>query len=438
MEDRALTTGYYLGWSMAAAGSLFLVRAPVFEALVFLATFSFSFNLVGPDLADFLLPPLLFAGLLFGHISLRWFRSPGHFQALVAALAISFAISNIVGAPEVRALVRLLSNIALFLFLGLYVNSRGRVRILFFGCLSGVVVGLAVGALGRGGVLTVPDLFFPPDRDPRFSGLMGDPNVLCLFLVVLFLWMVDETVEPKLWRHGRPLKLALMIVLLMGIAASFSRAGWLGLGLALSSYGWIALRRRGLLRALKMTGYLSVAVFSVGLALSSMGYSEQVRERFAIRTAAQVDPGTAMRLSFHFTKRAVSVARENPWGVGTGRTERLLATDLGSLGAHNTFVQVLSDNGWFSGALFIVIALLVAYEVYGRSKRASASCFGLSFSMIFAALISVGAVASFHDILSWPIAWLPLSLAAVTLWPGKSGGDRANFTEGAIAEDLAD
>jgi O-antigen ligase len=123
-----------------------------------------------------------------------------------------------------------------------------------------------------------------------------------------------------------------------------------------------------------------------------------------------------------YTRHAFGLALQHPLGLGPGRTEETYSNgssvERGKVGAHDTYVQVLSDYGWLAFASFACILLFCGSRIRRLAKRQIEEL-GLSFVWLFSALIGCAALAMFQDILFWPFPWLLPALAMAALAANK-------------------
>ncbi|HET7640688.1 MAG TPA: hypothetical protein VFK47_18410, partial [Ktedonobacteraceae bacterium] len=138
----------------------------------------------------------------------------------------------------------------------------------------------------------------------------------------------------------------------------------------------------------------------------------EIEKRFWMEDYSEKE---AERYGFAYTKRALHLGMENPLGVGTGQTGRIFATDDGlSLGAHNTYVNILSDNGWVSAALFAGSIAILWYKIWILRKKYT-HLLGVDVNMVLAALTGVLSNAMWQDMVLWNFVWLIPSLCLVLL-----------------------
>lgn len=401
----------------------FVGRWRVFDVVVFCALALLNLNMVGPDPGDFLFPFLLVTGLFLGYLHLRDLRFSSALKLFFFGFIVFYAISNIAGRPVSAALGHLASNIALFCFLKLYVVSTQRMRRVLAAILFGAVASsaLAVAAMLR--VWNPPkSIFFPvfEEKSGRFSALLSNPPILALLSVFLAIWLLDEVLKPKLWRGSTGLKVMLLVLALFQVAVTVTRSGWLNLAVALICYSLIELKRRRPGRKVVIVAMVLIATLG-GLALvPGSAYRRILQDRiksFVNPTVYGYDESDRMR--FYYTIRAIDLAGDNPWGLGSGRTETLFQSELTglNLGAHNAYVQIMSDNGWGTFLFFMSILGCIGLAVIRKMIKHDESHFGFSYQVLFSGLAGLAVEGMFHDLIGWNLAWILPSFAAISLWP---------------------
>lgn len=400
-------------------------RHHVFDIVVFCALASLNLNIVGPDPGDFLFPILLVTGILLGYLHRRDFRFPPFLKILLGGFLGFYTLSNIVGDPVSEALGHLASNIALFCFLKLYVVSIQRMRLVLFAILFGAVASSVFAVAAMANVWNPPESIFYPvfeEASGRFMALSADPPVLAIVTAFIAIWLLDEALWPKLWRGSTWLKSILFVLAIFQMGVTLTRSGWLNLGVALACYSLIELRRKWFGRKVVLVAVVLIATLG-GLALVS---GSDYRRFLQDRIESLVNPTVygydeSERLGFYYTIRAIQVARDNPWGLGSGRTETQFQSELTllNLGAHNTYVQIMADNGWATFLCFVSVLGYIALATIRKMLRdEEKSKFGFSYQVLFSGLAGLAAEGMYHDLIGWNIAWLLPSLAAILLWPG--------------------
>jgi putative inorganic carbon (hco3(-)) transporter len=202
----------------------------------------------------------------------------------------------------------------------------------------------------------------------RVSGTFGHPNSLAGYLVMLILINL-----ALFWAPISPrVKLALAGTLLLMITAlilTFSRAGWLALGLAgmfslyLIFFRWI--KHRGLSFLLSLGLLFIFFIVSVGLITP-------LRQRLFLE-----DYGAA-RTRIPLTQVALNIIGHHPWlGIGLG-DYTMAAPDYDTTPegisyefprpVHNEFLLIAAEQGLPALGLFLVIFLYVVIQLFHLSQ----------------------------------------------------------------------
>src|SRR5205807_991351 len=106
----------------------------------------------------------------------------------------------------------------------------------------------------------------------RAVGLFKDPNVFGAFLVPAALIVIDETLSRKLLTGRRDTKIAMFLVLALGVVFSFSRAAWVTLAVGIATMIVIySLRRGGGRRAVALLAVVAFAGGAVAVAVAASG-----------------------------------------------------------------------------------------------------------------------------------------------------------------------
>jgi hypothetical protein len=409
-------------------------RWTLFDVCVFGATASLSFNMVGLDPNDILFPVLLVAGLALGCLRAENCAFPLALRTLAGAFVVLYAASNVVGQPVFGAVGHFVCNVTLLLVLKMYVRSQERMRKVMWGLLVG---GLVSSGLSFAAVLKVvelpPTMFFPvrEEESGKFSGLLADPPIIAVYSSLVALWMVDEIIRPKLWRRYGAGKMLVLAVCIVQVAATLSRSGWLNIGVSGLTFGLIEVWKKGFGRAAVLVSRVCVPLAVAILAVAGFEYKDVVKVRLqSVVDSTVYGYDESKRMEFYYTRQALEVALKNPWGVGSGRTETLFKSDETglNLGAHNTFVQVLSDNGWATFCVFAVIVAYVGRSAWRSAVARKATQFGVSYQFVLSGLAGLAAEGMYHDLIGWSIAWFLPSMAAILLWPSWRG--RGIWVEG--------
>jgi O-antigen ligase len=401
---------------LAAAMSVFvaLLSRTVYVLVTCSAVAMLHVNLVGIDPSEILFPTLLIVGLLARHLNLRRLPLPAPLAFLCMAFAASYVASMLTNF-ELAEVGHVASNIVFFCFLVLYIDSPHRMKHVMGSFAFGAIVAAAFAVAAIVGIWSPPNYFFEVVRDFRFMGLLGDPNIVALSCSIVVVWLYDEMLAPKLLRLPRWMLGLGIVIALAQLALTQSRAGWLNLLVTFLCYGACEVYKGRLRHAIKLlaaalvTGTLSLAV------VVSIGAERLLLNRLESFVTPELD---AERVGMTFTRNALGLAADNPLGVGPGHTALALGqfnVDGIPIGAHNSYVQILVENGWLAFVLLLLILVFIGRSVVIRVTHEQER-FGVSFPFLAAALAGLAANAAFHDLIAWKMAWLIPCVAGVALW----------------------
>ena len=380
-----------------------------YDAAVSLGIFLLAAVRLEPAPSDVVFAVVIAVAFVTGRMHLQ--RVPLAVTMLVGA----FLALNLVASIEVIDPARAVTYLGITLYLGVfglwlagYVDSRRRARLV----LTSYVLAAGISAFVAVLALFVP---FPGGSalvaGPRAQGLFKDPNVFGPFLVPAALFLLEESVFPRLLRFRLPMKLALLSAVTVGVVFSFSRAAWLNLALGVVVMVLVlALRRRGRKRALgilaAMVGACAI-LFAVLAATSSLTF---LQER------AQIQAYDTQR--FGAQASGVDFALQYPLGLGPGQFER-----VSEISAHSTYVRAMAEEG-FLGLSVVLALMLVTLGFALRNAFAGRDTYGIGSAALLAAWLGLLANSVFVDTLHWRHLWF----VAALIWAGTTA--RAVRTRG--------
>jgi O-antigen ligase len=372
-----------------------------YDAAVSLGIFLLAAVRLEPAPSDVVFAVVIAVAFVTGRMHLQ--RVPLAVTMLVGA----FLALNLVASIEVIDPARAVTYLGITLYLGVfglwlagYVDSRRRARLVLTSYvlaagISAFVAVLALFAPFPGGSALV--------AGPRAQGLFKDPNVFGPFLVPAALFLLEESVFPRLLRFRLPMKLALLSAVTVGVVFSFSRAAWLNLALGVVVMVLVfALRRRGRKRALgilaAMVGACAI-LFAVLAATSSVTF---LQER------ARIQAYDTQR--FGAQASGVDFALQYPLGLGPGQFER-----VSEISAHSTYVRAMAEEGFLG--LFVVLALMLVTLGFAlRNAFAGRDTYGIGSAALLAAWAGLLANSVFVDTLHWRHLWF----VAALIWAGTT------------------
>jgi hypothetical protein len=370
----------------------------------------------GPSPSDFVFPLIVTAALLSGSLRLTTARNPRDFLLLTSAFLALFCLSAAIGGYDTTYLGYTALNLALCVFIKLYIRSAREAAVLLKALTTGAVACGILGAAAFFGWWSPnPRFFFDPVRDSRFFALRGDPNMLAIITAVLLIWLIDELLYPKLWTRRPYVKFVLVGLGGLQLAVTFSRAGVVFLLAGLACYVALLLQkpRPGRLGRL---GVLLTMLVGIAVATSyesrRAAYGAEIAERLTLEEDESA--------RFGHTRRGLTLAAEHPFGVGPGWTKFVLSDSNGPFTTHNTLVEILADNGWLACALLcLAYGWLISRAVVKAVRQERALC-GVSYECLAALLVGLAACSFFHTLTYVNLCWIPPSLAWAVLWPPAS------------------
>jgi O-antigen ligase len=236
----------------------------------------------------------------------------------------------------------------------------------------------------------------------RAVGLFKDPNVFGAFLVPAALIVIDEALSRKLLKGRRVTKLAMFLVLALGVVFSFSRAAWVSLALGIAAMIMIhAMRRGGGRRAFALLAIVAVAGGAVAVAVAASGSVSFLQQR------AQVQSYDSER--FGAQQAGLKLVAQYPFGVGPGQFE--LYTGIS---AHSMYIRALAELGILG--IVVVLALMLGTLLLALKNAVLArETYGIGSAPLLGAWIGLIVSGFVVDTLHWRHLWL----VAALIWAGS-------------------
>ena len=239
-----------------------------------------------------------------------------------------------------------------------------RMRLVIGAYIGTAVLGSIVGTLGYLHIIPGADML---TKFGRAKAFFNDPNVFGPFLILPAMYLLQRVL---LGSRGRAVWAGLLLmVLVVGVFASFSRAAWghFAASAAIVFLLIFVLEAKALdkvrMLMIAMAGALMVAVAIAGL-LSI----PSVSELFEVRASSQnYDEGETGR--FGRQGYAFEMALANPLGIGPNEFSTRRITEL----PHNSYVNVLLVYGWGGGFVFYMLVAVTIWRgltfVFRRSPN---------------------------------------------------------------------
>ena len=234
--------------------------------------------------------------------------------------------------------------------------DMGRLRIIYRAYVVGALITAVLGILGYFHAFPGAEIFTLYDRA---KGAFQDPNVFGPFLVPPVLYLSYGLLQRNL--TFAPIRAGILLILMMGILLSFSRAAW---GLVIISGGLLyVLQFASEKRAEKRLQMIIILVVGLAVFSSILLIALQfdaVGAMFSERAKAvqDYDGGNLGR----FARHAIGFqwALENPLGIDPLEFGLTLGEDT-----HNIWVKSLMAYGWLGFASYLTMTI---WTIFGPAK----------------------------------------------------------------------
>ena len=376
-----------------------------YEAAALLGFLLLGVVFVEPSPPDVVFAVVIAIAAVTGRIELSRVRP------VVALLLGTFIALNLVSAFEAidPARAGLFFSITFYLivfavWLCSFVDSPGRARVVVVGYVIAAVASAVVSSLA----LFVPfpgSEIFLLEGCCRAKGLFQDANAFGPFLVPAAVIVLQEVFEPRLLNVNRLIKVLAVLILLIGVLASFSRGAWINAAIALVVlFVVMAIRRGGARRAGKMLALLLAVGAGIAAVVSLTGSVQFLDQRAALQ---EYDTSR-----FSAQRTGIELASTNPVGIGPGQFE-----DIADISTHSTYVRVLAEQGLVGFAVIFAL-LMVTLLLATRNALAGRSTYGIGSAALLAAWCGILVNSLVVDTLHWRHLWM----IAALIWVGSMWG----------------
>jgi hypothetical protein len=334
--------------------------------------------------------------LLFGltGLSLRPALMP--LALVLIVLNIGYAIAVVQVAGESKSVTWVLISIflavtAIFYAAVLSANSQARLDHLLRGYTAAAVIAAVAGIVAYFhlfGSVSDPFVLYG-----RARGTFNDPNVLGAFLVLPAILLFQRVLIGRpsvVIRNG-----GLLLVLLVGLLLTFSRAAWGQFGLSalvvmgLSLVTAQSASQRVRIVSIAILGAVLGAIF-LGALLSLHQVSDLFNERATLDQS--YDVGHFGRFGRYVL--GAELGLERPFGIGPLQFSRFFGED-----PHNSYLNAFMSGGWLSGFAYLT---LTAITLAGATRFLRADTpWRASYQVIYAAYVGVAVESAIIDIDHW-------------------------------------
>jgi O-antigen ligase len=365
-----------------------------------------NLNLVGSDPSDviFAIATALILSFAPDTILLRGLRPAA--TLTLAVVACLYAISCAFGWRSPSFVLYFVSGI--LLTISVYWVTHTDDRFPIGAATFGGFVLLSFGVILLWFVGIWPDkIFFDLFRDGRFMGPAGDPNMSGLLGSLALFFFLDRAVRASTSRLAMALTVLGGLSCAMIILASGSRSAWAATAAGLAVY-FLASRRSFGLRTVTLGFVVAIAAILASMGIfESSGDVESVSDRFR-SIIIQDQSAEQERFGFVYTKAALAVAADHPLGIGPGMTPfytGMTSIDGDLLGAHNSYVEILTENGWITAALLFGLLSIAWFRLY-HLTRFDIFYNDISCRVLLAGLSATAIFGMGHDLLAWRVGWI--------------------------------
>jgi len=357
-NDLALDAGRQRGRSYVSAGlKTWLDRIVTFW--IFLG----GFVIVEPSPYEFLfaivLPLALFAGLkIYGKtaplVLLTVLFSP---FAIIAAFQATFTPTQVTLVYEAVTIFLLLTAF----FAASYVAEapQERVQRIMTAYTVAAVISALLGTLGY--LHIIPGGYDILTRYGRAKALFQDPNVYGPFLILPAIFALQRLLLKRGWKSVL-LNGAIIMVLLIGVFVSFSRAAWGNiLGSSVLLFLLVFIFEANARQKVRMILLGATGLILVGVALGGLLSIPSVGALFEERASVEQNYDSGSTGRFGRQGYAFDLALSHPFGLGPAEFRNLEINEE----AHDTYATTLQVYGW--GGALIWDALIVMTLARGFS-----------------------------------------------------------------------
>jgi hypothetical protein len=291
------------------------------------------------------------------------------------------------------------------LFTGYFVANyvadapQRRMRLIVGAYIATAVLSAALGTLGYLHLLPGADFFMKYGRAKAF---FNDPNVYGPFLIPPAMYLLQRVL---LGNSRRAITASmLLMVIVVGVFASFSRAAWGHLAAsALIVFGLdffcVAMAKE---KARMLIIAMAGALF-IGISIAGMLSIPAVEKLFEVRATAQsYDEGETGR--FGRQAYAFELALSKPFGIGPNEFNQLRVAEL----PHDSYVNFLLVYGWGGGFIFAVLVLTTIWRGVTFVIRPGPN--RLLLIPLVATFIPLAVEAAIIDVDHWRHLWLVAGL----------------------------
>jgi len=333
------------------------------DSAIAVAVFLGGFVIVEPA------PYELFLAMLLGVWALAGMRIP---RAVVPLLVIFclFETGGIISSFQIANWQRGVQYVAISSFLALssvffaivILEDMGRLRLIFRAYVIAAVITAMLGIIGYFHAMPGFDVF---TRYSRAMGAFQDPNVFAPFLVAPSLYLIYGILNRSMTMA--PIRVAMLLILLLGLFLGFSRAAW-GLFVIAAALFYLLLIINAQ-TARERLRYISLAVIGVVLVAVMLAVAlhfDTVYKLFLERFKAEQAYDVGREGRFARQMAGYYLAFSKPFGIGPLEFGYIFTEDT-----HNNFVKALMAYGWLGFVSWVTMylwTLIAGFKLLFRQR----------------------------------------------------------------------
>ncbi len=227
-------------------------------------------------------------------------------------------------------------------------SPEKRLRIIRDAYVASAVIVSLLGILAYFHAIPGGDLFL---RYERVKGTFKDPNVFGPFMILPATFLAYSILSQPLRRSL--LSMTALLIILLGIFLSFSRAAWgLAVVAMLVAAGFAFLNEKRQVARFRLVAYVVGGVFGLAILLAGVLTIPAVNQLFEIRAQAVQDYDEARLGRFERHVIGFFMIQEKPLGIGPSTFAHTFGEE-----EHNTWLKGFTAYGWLGGFSYIVLAL---------------------------------------------------------------------------------
>jgi hypothetical protein len=254
-------------------------------------------------------------------------------------------MADLTGAPIYVAVSVFLALSAVF-YAAIIEDDHRRLTLIFQAWVAGAAITSLLGILGYFHAFPGAEVFTLYDRA---KGAFQDPNVFGPYLVAPALYLMYRLLSGSLARS--PIYVVGLLVLVLGIFLSFSRAAWgLFLFSAMALVVVMLLKERTAAFRLKIFSLSIAAVLLLMVAIAGAMQSKKVSDLFLNRAKLVQEYDGARLGRFERHKIGFLMSMEHPFGIGPMALGKIYGED-----EHNIWLKTLTTYGWLGFVTFLVL-----------------------------------------------------------------------------------